>query len=237
MPMDDRTHWSTYGITIADNIKIIKRQNDRCRYCNSHISLENSKLKIIKSEDEIKLDPLTLILKSWRLEKSKEKKVPAYVVCSDKTISALVGGKPTTANELLDIFGIGDAKLRQYGDEILSLISKFLKNPEKPSNEINPIEGEKIYCICDICTKEDRISVTLPRGQIHAIKTGNSSPSTEIRRALSKMMASGIPPEDPLPFKSEITGSPPDDFCGVCGQRLGQRCYRCGNCLPSRDLQ
>jgi len=63
-------------------------------------------------------------LKAWRLSQAREKSVPAYVILSNKVIEAISSEKPTDKMALLQINGIGDAKLNLYGDDILRIISE-----------------------------------------------------------------------------------------------------------------
>jgi DNA helicase-2/ATP-dependent DNA helicase PcrA len=58
-------------------------------------------------------------LKSWRLEESRERSVPAYVVCTDATLIAIAEQRPESLEALAEIPGIGPAKLEAYGDAIL----------------------------------------------------------------------------------------------------------------------
>jgi DNA helicase-2/ATP-dependent DNA helicase PcrA len=60
-------------------------------------------------------------LKAWRLEVSREQKVPAYVVFTDATLQAIAEHRPTTAGELSAIPGVGSVKLDRYGSDVLSL--------------------------------------------------------------------------------------------------------------------
>lgn len=61
-------------------------------------------------------------LRSWRLDQARSQGVPAYVVFNDRTLEALASLKPTTTEALLDVPGIGPAKLDAYGDELLDLL-------------------------------------------------------------------------------------------------------------------
>ena len=62
-------------------------------------------------------------LRSWRLDQAKSQGVPAYVVFNDRTLDALSSVRPSTSEGLLDIPGIGAAKLEAYGDELLELLT------------------------------------------------------------------------------------------------------------------
>jgi DNA helicase-2/ATP-dependent DNA helicase PcrA len=62
-------------------------------------------------------------LKTWRLEQARSQGVPAYVVFTDKTLEAIAAIKPSTESALLDVPGIGPAKLDAYGDQLLELLA------------------------------------------------------------------------------------------------------------------
>jgi len=49
--------------------------------------------------------------------------VPAYVVFTDATLTALAERKPARTEELLAIAGIGARKLSLYGDYVLALVA------------------------------------------------------------------------------------------------------------------
>jgi ATP-dependent DNA helicase RecQ len=61
-------------------------------------------------------------LRHWRLETAQAAGVPAYVVFHDKTLAAIASARPTTLGELLRVSGVGESKLRRYGDEVLEVL-------------------------------------------------------------------------------------------------------------------
>ncbi|HEY3679335.1 MAG TPA: DNA helicase RecQ [Bradyrhizobium sp.] len=63
------------------------------------------------------------ILRTWRSEIARKRGVPAYVVLHDATIDGIAASRPTTAEQLRDIPGIGDKKLERYGRELIALVS------------------------------------------------------------------------------------------------------------------
>jgi DNA helicase-2/ATP-dependent DNA helicase PcrA len=63
-------------------------------------------------------------LKVWRLGQAKTQGVPAYVVFNDRTLEAIAALRPTTETALLEIPGIGPAKLDAYGDQLLDLLAE-----------------------------------------------------------------------------------------------------------------
>jgi ATP-dependent DNA helicase RecQ len=67
--------------------------------------------------------PLLTALKRWRLERSKQDGVPAYVVFHDSTLAEIADRRPKSPLELRSVSGVGPTKLERYGDEILAVIA------------------------------------------------------------------------------------------------------------------
>jgi ATP-dependent DNA helicase RecQ len=61
-------------------------------------------------------------LRKRRSELAKEQRVAAYVVFADKTLIDMVRLKPRTTSEMSLVHGVGEAKLRQYGQVFLDTI-------------------------------------------------------------------------------------------------------------------
>ena len=64
------------------------------------------------------------LLRAWRLERAREREVPAYVIFTDATMEALAETLPRDADELLAISGIGPDKIDRYGDALLALFAE-----------------------------------------------------------------------------------------------------------------
>jgi DNA helicase-2/ATP-dependent DNA helicase PcrA len=69
-------------------------------------------------------------LRAWRLERAREREVPAYVIFTDATMEALAEALPTDADELLAISGIGPDKIERYGDALLALLADVREGAE-----------------------------------------------------------------------------------------------------------
>jgi ATP-dependent DNA helicase RecQ len=63
-------------------------------------------------------------LKAWRREEASRRNLPPYVILHDKTIAALSAAKPRSADALLEVNGLGPAKVEKYGDAILAVIGQ-----------------------------------------------------------------------------------------------------------------
>jgi ATP-dependent DNA helicase RecQ len=61
-------------------------------------------------------------LRARRKELADAQRVPAYIVFSDKVLWELAVRKPSTSEEMLQVPGIGPAKLERYGSAFLELL-------------------------------------------------------------------------------------------------------------------
>lgn len=63
-------------------------------------------------------------LKEWRAAEAKKLRVPAYVVMHDRTLNAVAAARPGNPRQLLDVDGMGPAKVERFGEAILELCAK-----------------------------------------------------------------------------------------------------------------
>lgn len=103
------------------------------------VSMKYTEKKIntnINTYDNLNKENLILfdIFKNWRYEKSKEQNIPPYIVANDKLLISLTKKLPQTKRDLLEIEGIGENKLNQYGDDIINIINNYLENKPKKDN-------------------------------------------------------------------------------------------------------
>lgn len=64
-------------------------------------------------------------LRALRRDLAQERGVPPYIVCSDKTLRGICRLRPSSREELLDVPGIGEAKLQEYGEALLGAVAVF----------------------------------------------------------------------------------------------------------------
>ncbi len=74
-------------------------------------------------DDATPADPaLFEALRRRRLELAKSLRVAAYVVFPDKTLLEMARRKPRDLTEMAAVHGVGETKLRQYGQDFLEVI-------------------------------------------------------------------------------------------------------------------
>ena len=64
-------------------------------------------------------------LKKYRLDKSKEKNIPAYSILNNSTMELISESIPKSNAELLFIKGIGKKTIESYGDDITEITKKY----------------------------------------------------------------------------------------------------------------
>jgi DNA helicase-2/ATP-dependent DNA helicase PcrA len=102
---------------------VSKRAKPKCRICGAPL-LDTQAVKLGRcSECPSDVDEELLAkLRAWRAERSRELKVPPYVVFTDATLVAIAEQRPLDAAGLVGISGIGAAKLDRFGDDVLTVV-------------------------------------------------------------------------------------------------------------------
>ncbi|MBU0543966.1 MAG: DNA helicase RecQ [Proteobacteria bacterium] len=84
-------------------------------------SVKPSSRKVLEFEDE-GVKQLFEKLRLLRLEIARQFELPPYVVFHDKTLKEMAILKPTNRTAMLQVTGVGEQKLRRYGDRFLDAI-------------------------------------------------------------------------------------------------------------------
>jgi ATP-dependent DNA helicase RecQ len=64
-------------------------------------------------------------LKELRLDLALQRGVPAYVIFSDRTLVDMAGRKPADDIAFAEVFGVGEAKLNDFAEPFMAVISGF----------------------------------------------------------------------------------------------------------------
>ena len=97
----------------------------KCRVCGRGL-LDPGARKLGRCED----CPSTIdqklydALVEWRTEQAETEKMPAFVILTDATLTAIAETRPGDAQALRQIPGIGHTKLSKYGEKILNLCTR-----------------------------------------------------------------------------------------------------------------
>ncbi|OBJ33404.1 ATP-dependent DNA helicase UvrD2 [Mycolicibacter heraklionensis] len=94
-----------------------------CRICNKALATPAAIMLSRCETCAADVDTELLVaLKDWRLRTATELKVPAYIVFSDNTLTAIAEMLPGDEAALVAIPGIGARKLEQFGSDVLELV-------------------------------------------------------------------------------------------------------------------
>ena len=98
----------------------------RCRVCGNQLGTPAEK-SLGRHEDcePTYNESAFLALKQWRLDTARDAQIPPFMIFTDATLLSVVEAMPASENELLDISGIGPAKLEQYGDDLLDVLEDY----------------------------------------------------------------------------------------------------------------
>jgi len=102
------------------------KRSKRCRICGNALGTPAEK-SLGRHEDcePTYNEAAFLALKQWRLDTAREAQHPPYMVFTDATLLSIVEAMPSTPGQMLDISGIGPAKLEQYGEDVLAVLEDF----------------------------------------------------------------------------------------------------------------
>jgi DNA topoisomerase III len=67
---------------------------------------------------------LVAALRAWRLQESKQKRVPAFRVMTNRALVAIAEARPASATSLREVAGVGPKLMRAYGARILEVCSR-----------------------------------------------------------------------------------------------------------------
>ena len=74
-------------------------------------------------------------LRELRAEIARKRGVPAFVIFSDAALRDMCEKLPTTDEEFLNINGVGETKLKQYGEQFMNVIREHRKDTYSKHNE------------------------------------------------------------------------------------------------------
>jgi len=100
-----------------------------CRRCGRALTTAAERKLRHCSHCEVHVD-LVLFeqLREWRKQTAEAASVPAFVVFTDTTLTAIAADRPTTATALLQIPGIGQVKVDRYGEALLDVLRASPEN-------------------------------------------------------------------------------------------------------------
>ena len=117
------------------------RRRSTCRTCGADLESAGERTVGRCSTCPATYDEATFErLREWRLATSRAASVPAYVVFTDATLTAIAEQTPTDLSGLSSISGVGQRKLDLYAEQVLAVLGGG--TPESVVNPAGDFEGE-----------------------------------------------------------------------------------------------
>jgi DNA helicase-2/ATP-dependent DNA helicase PcrA len=109
-----------------------------CRVCGANLTAPaDRKLGRCSTCPSTMDEELFERLRQWRIATAAAQSVPAYVVFTDATLTALAERRPKSEAELIGIAGIGPHKLSRYGGAVLALVAGA-----RPEELVTEVDGQ-----------------------------------------------------------------------------------------------
>ncbi|MFT6205236.1 MAG: ATP-dependent DNA helicase RecQ [Spirosomataceae bacterium] len=99
---------------------------------NERKALEDEKVPAKRSKTEIIHNELFEILRQLRKQLADSLGIPPYLIFNDSSLSEMADRKPISPGQFMTISGVGQEKMRRYGNVFIEEILKYVKaNSEK----------------------------------------------------------------------------------------------------------
>ena len=69
------------------------------------------------------IDYAVRLVRATRLDIARKKGIPAYIVCHDRTLLEIAAYKPDSMDALANIYGMGPARIENYGQPFLATVN------------------------------------------------------------------------------------------------------------------
>lgn len=107
-------HVTNRGWDVLDGKIIVKRR----------IAKVQKRVHVFAQDEDANLFEL---LRKKRWEIAQKQKVPAFMIFSDRSLHDMAKIKPVNKTEFLEVNGVGEAKMKKYGDDIIKTIKEYAK--------------------------------------------------------------------------------------------------------------
>jgi uncharacterized membrane-anchored protein YhcB (DUF1043 family) len=124
-------HVGKDGFTVEGYLKlrsdvILKVETTATRYID--IQKAESKEKE-KNNAEVEHPGLLKLIKKWRRDYAVENDIETeYMILNQRTMHAICNELPTTIDELKAVKGVGQKKVKAFGEEIVEIVKEYCKN-------------------------------------------------------------------------------------------------------------
>jgi ATP-dependent DNA helicase RecQ len=121
-----RAHGRTYPLLELTEAGRAVMTGEKKVRLTSPPGIDSNRLSVKKSQQHIKSNPLVFQkLKELRKKMAEDHKLPPFCIFQDRTLHEMACKMPQTKGEMLSITGVGEVKLRKYGEVFLTFIKEI----------------------------------------------------------------------------------------------------------------
>lgn len=121
-------------------------------YLYAYEKANGSGSKERKSTSKIRVDYKELLsqedfvlfskLREWRKETANQEGIPLYTICTNEQLAKIAENRLVTRSALQKLEGFGEARLKKYGDAVLSIVNAAAAEPESDQKESDTRSNE-----------------------------------------------------------------------------------------------
>ncbi len=67
-------------------------------------------------------------LRDWRKAAAAQEEIPVYTILTNEQLAKIAEKRITTKADLREIEGVGDARVKKYGEAVIKIVSEFPEN-------------------------------------------------------------------------------------------------------------
>lgn len=112
-------------ITKYDKYKVDKTEGDRVCNRNVEQKMYDGSKNVTDVQIDIENTEIFKELRMYRLSKSREENIKPYFIYNDNQLKDLIIKMPHNKEELMNVSGFGEAKVKKYGDAIIEIVDKY----------------------------------------------------------------------------------------------------------------
>ena len=109
----------------GQKIQLVKMQ-----VADKRAEREKAKAKTKTKRERVR-DDLFERLRQLRRELARKEGIPPYVVFSDKTLEEMAAKRPLLDADMMEVSGVGEKKLKRYGNLFMDQILQYIKEQQK----------------------------------------------------------------------------------------------------------
>ena len=109
----------------GNKIQLVKMQ-----VADKRAEREKAKAKTKTKRERVR-DDLFERLRQLRRELARKEGIPPYVVFSDKTLEEMAAKRPLLDADMMEVSGVGEKKLKRYGNLFMDQILQYIKEQQK----------------------------------------------------------------------------------------------------------